>query len=376
MERLIDLKTLLAPLPGESPSGQDILGLPDNVAIEDAARGIEAEDPGHASSGSLSRLATLCLNVLSTGTKDLRVVSRLGQALAMKDGFSGAASSVELARCLIEGYWDTLHPQLEDGDAGYRRASVEQMANRMSHALQFYPLTTASGPRYGYAHYLDARHVDQLRKRASYTAQDGVTMSGEQLYREALEDGRIDGDMFIVAIDNTPGEEILALANALAECEAELTKLEDAWFSFLPNKEEQPDLIRLRDTLAGCAAVLETVISRRGLRGPSSASEGVFSSKVDESPAMPVSGHESSAGGDLPTALTATQLASREQLLQTLERIGLHFARTEPHSPVSFMIDRAVTWARLPLDKVLEEMVEDVDSRRRIEKLIGIRREE
>jgi type VI secretion system protein ImpA len=60
------------------------------------------------------------------------------------------------------------------------------------------------------------------------------------------------------------------------------------------------------------------------------------------------------------SALTqSTAGPSRAELLRALREIAAHFRRTEPHSPVSFLLERAVSWAEMPLDQWLSEVIND-----------------
>ena len=52
-------------------------------------------------------------------------------------------------------------------------------------------------------------------------------------------------------------------------------------------------------------------------------------------------------------------MGSKSELLRTLGEIAAHFKRVEPHSPVSFLLERAVSWADMPLDQWLAEVVND-----------------
>ena len=54
-----------------------------------------------------------------------------------------------------------------------------------------------------------------------------------------------------------------------------------------------------------------------------------------------------------------------------LEKVAAFFEKTEPHSPVSYALRKAVRWGKMPLDKWLKEMLNE-DSRSEMFKMIGI----
>lgn len=382
MEHHIDITALLAPIPGGSPSGTDMKRLPDYVKMEEAARSDDSPhlgdwEPKNAKSFEPKKLIDLCSEVIAAKSKDLRAMSRLGQALAVQHGFTGARDALELASGLLENFWDTLHPELDEGEAIYRRAPLEQMFNRMSQALEFHPLTGSGKPAYGHAHHTEARAVDQLRKLPTRVDKNtGNEVSGERLYQVALEEGKVSGEMFDNAINATPGEQILAIATAVAECQTQLERLEAACSTRMSD-DDQPDAGQLRKTLAGCASLLSEVVQRRGLAVPAPTEASAATGIAEAATTIPaLTGVSAPAVGGTVLRLAIPPGTAREQALGTLEQIRDYFRSTEPHSPVSFMIDRAVTWARLPLDKMLQELVDDDDSRRRIERLIGIKRQD
>ncbi|RDA61909.1 type VI secretion system protein TssA [Hafnia paralvei] len=52
----------------------------------------------------------------------------------------------------------------------------------------------------------------------------------------------------------------------------------------------------------------------------------------------------------------------REKAIKQLLEIAVWFRKTEPSSPVPFLIERAARWANMPLTQWLEEVIEDNDS--------------
>jgi len=57
----------------------------------------------------------LCGEAIAKKSKDLQVAAWLVEALVRRDGFAGLIEGLALIRGLIENFWDTLYPELEDG---------------------------------------------------------------------------------------------------------------------------------------------------------------------------------------------------------------------------------------------------------------------
>lgn len=53
---------------------------------------------------------------------------------------------------------------------------------------------------------------------------------------------------------------------------------------------------------------------------------------------------------------TSNQIASRDQAFQELRKLSEFFKATEPHSPISFLLERAIRWGYMSLPELLQEM--------------------
>lgn len=64
---------------------------------------------------------------------------------------------------------------------------------------------------------------------------------------------------------------------------------------------------------------------------------------------------------------------SREQALAQLRTIAEFFRRTEPHSPVAYLADKAAEWGAQPLHEWLRSVIKDPASFAHVEELLGVR---
>jgi type VI secretion system protein ImpA len=55
-----------------------------------------------------------------------------------------------------------------------------------------------------------------------------------------------------------------------------------------------------------------------------------------------------------------------------LGEIAGFFRRTEPHSPVAYLLDRAVYWADMPLEQFLAELIRDESTLSSIRERVGL----
>lgn len=120
-----------------------------------------------------------------------------------------------------------------------------------------------------------------------------------------------------------------------------------------------PSFGPLRQTLIKLRAQLEEFVPlAEPLPSPEPETEAVMDEPTTEptAPAAPATGVPS----------------SREQAYRQLAQIADYLARTEPHSPVPYVIRRAVEWGNQPLGELLDELISADAESRRLWKLLGV----
>ena len=115
--------------------------------------------------------------------------------------------------------------------------------------------------------------------------------------------------------------------------------------------------------LSQCEDVARRSAQKKGLIG-GEADDGADSMGTD------AAGGKSAKAGSLSAGGTP---GSKHSALTQLTEIADFFRKTEPHSPVTFLIQQAVRWANTPLDQWLAEVIKDESSLSRIREMLGIR---
>ncbi|TFW13902.1 type VI secretion system ImpA family N-terminal domain-containing protein [Duganella callida] len=81
------------------------------------------------------------------------------------------------------------------------------------------------------------------------------------------------------------------------------------------------------------------------------------------------------ASGDMPVVaaamLSGVALQTRAQALQQLRLVADFFRRTEPHSPVTYLAERAASWGDMPLHVWLRAVIKDPAAIAGVEELLG-----
>ena len=73
-------------------------------------------------------------------SKDLQLAAWLTEAVLRKEGFAGLRSGLELIKGLLENFWDTLYPEIEDGDLELRSAPLSWLGLKLDMAVKSVPL--------------------------------------------------------------------------------------------------------------------------------------------------------------------------------------------------------------------------------------------
>jgi type VI secretion system protein ImpA len=363
---VLDFDSLLAEIPGENPAGADLREdfspkaiyrvLKDaRTAARAAERNVVWED-GEASDtkADWSPVLKLAPQVLATRSKDLEITAWLIEALARAQGFAGLRDGFRLAHGLVERFWDGLYPLPDEEGLETRVAPLTGLNGVegdgvLIPAIAAVPITlgTSAGP-FHLGHYRQALELERLEdpdKRAARVARGAATL--QVLQKAVLE---------------TPVDFFQTLRGDLSECSEEFDKLcaildekcgrDDAGYSLAPPSSN------IRNALQACREALEH------LAGPSPAAGAAEGGEA---------GGATAAAG---TGLSADQVKNREDAFRALLKVAEFFKRTEPHSPVSYALEQAVRWGRMPLPELLNELVPESGTREQIFRLVGIRTEQ
>ena len=157
----LQIAELLQPIPGDNPGGADVRYEPVYDQIK-RARIEEADLPTgdwsrERKTADFALVIKHATDVLTKKSKDLQVAAWLTEALLSAEGFGGLNAGLTLIRGLIEGFWDTVYPELEDGEAESRAAPIDWVGGTyLTIATRKVPLTKAG---YNWIKYQEARSV-------------------------------------------------------------------------------------------------------------------------------------------------------------------------------------------------------------------------
>ena len=147
--------------------------------------------------------------VLTKQSKDLQIAAWRTEALLAVNGFPGLAEGLDLMRELIERFWDTLYPEIEDGDLEMRAAPLEWVGRKLGDRAKRVPIV---GSTFDYFAAVRRRRGPSPEEHDTFFEQfdaaDGRTSRAAYLLRQREIADTIDTiDRFQRACDDRFGDE-------------------------------------------------------------------------------------------------------------------------------------------------------------------------
>ncbi|WP_299439373.1 type VI secretion system protein TssA [uncultured Rhodospira sp.] len=357
VERVLDVDAMLAPIEGDSPVGvnlrDDTSGSSPLFTLSDLRRTAAAaersmvmdEDAGIPE--QWGEILDKAPEVLATRSKDLRVACWLIEAAARYHGFAGLRDGFDLVAGLVEQYWDDLYPPIEDSieDKTDPIAGLNGVGGdgALIAPIRLMPLTEGMSGSFGLWQFEQA---NELRK-----------LNDPEKVQARVNAGTISYEQFGQAVLETPNTFYAALAATVQQTRDSFARLD----AVMTEKcgADAPPSSNISRTLEEVADALG-VIMRTWNKGPPPGEETGAEEAADV--ASGADGAAAAGGGGGGGA--AGPIKDREQAFGQMLRIAEFFRRTEPQSVIPQTLEDLVRRGRLPLDKLLEELIPDADARK------------
>lgn len=322
----MDLSSYLEPRSDESPSGENLEYDPAFTELEIAAQPGEERQMGDevvaAEEQDWGDVETKSLAVMDQ-SHDLRAAIYLAEAVLHTKGLPAFASSLGYVKSLLEDFWDTCHPELDedDGDATMRINAVRGLASsdRMVRALRRTGLT-------------DSRMFGRMTLRHLDVAEGRINMPADL-------DDIPDANSVAAAFKDTDEEVLSANADAVASALEDVSGIDAIFTDKTPG--EGPDL----EPLTAALKSIKQALSRYADIGE----EAVEELSVDAAPAQAATVAPSGGGA----------INSPEDVTMMLDRIMDYYARCEPSSPLPVLLERAKRLVNADFLTIIEDMAKE-----------------
>ncbi|WP_226501696.1 type VI secretion system protein TssA [Pseudomonas sp. MWU16_30322] len=352
LPELID--QLLAPISAEAPCGVDLRYEREFDQLRDLRREDDASLPTGVWQSTLKRAnwpevekLTTCL--LLERSKDLMLSAWLGEAWLHLQALDGLPGSLALIAGLCERFPEHLHPQAEDGDQSWRVIPLEWLVRRYCEIL----LTRV--PLFGANNSDFEVYTLEVWRRLKVQQVQANDSKGA---KTSAENARNEQKRLSEQIRATPLAFWLRTQGSLLLSLQHLQRL-DAWSdAYLGG--QGPGFGPLQQTIEALLTLVQEFIAmhpQQPTPAPAPLETPVAVAQVVD---------------EAPVAQVLREPASREEAYRQLLLIAEYLARTEPHSPVPYLIRRGVEWGNKPLSELLGELISADAESRRLWTLLGV----
>jgi len=341
---MLELEDLLAPVTDEQPAGDDLSFSTEFDAIQEARR---ADDPTLEQGEWITDIKyadwtaaeRMCRDLLQTRTKDMRLAAWFTEAQAQLHGFPGVALGFRTMSGLFDRYWDEVHPRAEDGDFEERIGNVSWLLSNALQWLRALPITHSAHGHFGLGDF-EAAHARSGSGEAGNDDQPGL-------------------DVMEAARRDTPHEYYMQLLEAVPDCAAALQQLQQSVDDRLGS--EGPSFTPVRDQLEHLQKTVRRFARDAGVLVDGEA--GTDGGDAFEAP---------DGGAPSQASTNNGPIATRKQALAQLRQVADFFRRTEPHSPVAYLADKAARWGEMPLHVWLKRVIKDDNTLAQVEELLDV----
>lgn len=364
---LIDLETLLAPIADDSPSGSDCRESPSPTSnyqiiksARNAARAVERNNifggADQEAEEHWRKVIELAPTIIAKESKDLEVASWYAEAMIRRQEFRGLRDVFKLIHGLIEQYWDQLYPMPDEDGIETRVSPLSGLNGEGAEGVLIAPI-----------------------RNTLITEGSSIGPFSYWQYQQALEIHRISDHISQEEKAKKLGFSIEDVEKAISESSSEyITDLRD---DLSESIESYRQISQSLDERCGTYDAPPTSNIINILEECHSA---VLHLGKDKFPVedIPIEEDETS-NGEAPTSGTETKqtlvagpIANREQAFKQLREIAEYFRKTEPHSPVSYILEKSVKWGNMPLEELIQELIPDGSSLQHYGMITGVKTED
>jgi type VI secretion system protein ImpA len=329
---------LLIPIEGPNPSGVNLRYDPIYDKIKEARReedqpppGLTEHDRKVADNPLVIKLTT---GLLTNKTKDLQLAAWFTEASLKQKGFAGLKDGLGLCFGLVDKFWDTVYPELEDGDAQSRGAPLGFVGTKLEIPLKLVPLVEKAG--YNLLDYQQCREM-------GYEEQ-AKTDEAKKKRNALVNDGKLTPEAFDKAFEETPKKFYAQAEQNLDGCLltlAELKKTCDEKFG-----DDGPTFGPLKSSLDLARHSIHGLLQKKREKEP----DPVEKVATAESAAGAEATAEAGAAvrtGVLISVETSSEPADRMDAIRKVAEAAAFLRQREPTSPASYLMLRGLRWGEL-----------------------------
>ena len=281
------------------------------------------------------------------------IAAWLTEALLGLYGFAGVRDGLHLIHGLLTDFWDDVFPLPDEGDLEPRVAPLVWLMDadrgaRLPNRLREIPFFPDSETCFSWVYW-----------KSRYTPPKGDDESDEVFARRKSEAEQRER-RFEEASSSASLEYVTTVYDEIRETKTALSDLDTLVTERFGDLA--PGVTAFRQALDECEVLMRRIVRDKG-------------GLAEETQAVEEDAAGLADGGKdgRPAAANSGPITSREDAFRRLAEVATYLRHAEPQSPVPLLIDRAISWGRMPFDQLLREMIKDSGSQDQVRDLLGIR---
>ncbi|MFN7993064.1 MAG: type VI secretion system protein TssA [Bryobacteraceae bacterium] len=338
---------ILNPIPGDNPSGQDLRYAPIYDKVKEARREDDDLNQGawqyDRKVADHATVIKLTQEAIATQSKDLQLAAWLTESLLKTKGFAGLSDGLSLCRSLVETFWDTVYPAIEDGDLELRAMPLDWIGSRLD-----VPVKNVGLCRDGYNFF---QHKDS---RGVIYEDQAKTKEQKAEREKALKEGRLAPEMFDRSFGETPKAFYAEMEKTLDGCLATLKSLDE--FCTAKFEDAAPSFGKLKTGMEEVRHVVHSFLQKKREFEPDPVEEAPPPAAAETEQGVVVDTSAPGAGAaaaaapalDLNYAFrAAAEPGDRSAAIAGVAAAAQFLRKREPLSPAPYLMLRGLRWGEL-----------------------------
>ena len=336
---------LLNPIPGENPSGVNLRYDRVSDQIKEARTEGEASVLGDLATpkkADYKLVIKLAGEALATKSKDLQLAAWLTEAEVKREGIGMVDPCLKLMHELQQQFWDTIYPEVEDGDVGMRAVPIEWACNRIADMLREAPITKDGLNFYQYGE----------SRRVGYEADIGYDDNKAETRRLAIEDGKLTGEDWDKSFGSTPKAWYVAMDEAMRASMETVESMQ----AFCEEKygDDGPAFGKLRTALEEVGAVVARLLNEKRKIEPDEPGDGeeAAAEEAPASDAEPEAYADASADAapavrTKPGKSVSAEPVDRDDAIARIHACARFLQKENSSSPIAYLVQTALRLGEL-----------------------------
>jgi type VI secretion system protein ImpA len=198
---------------------------------------------------------SLAGETIAKRSKDLQLAVWLVDAHVRKERFTALTPGFDFLRGFVDDFWDTLYPEIDDGDVEERAGLLAWLGLKLEEPLRLLPL--AGG--FSWSHYKESLTVG--------TEADAKTQELRQKREQLLGEGKISGEQWTEAVVAAKKVDCERLEKTLGTALESLDRLGEVCDRRFP--ADPPSFRKTRSAMEEISGLVRAIIFEKG--GPATA---------------------------------------------------------------------------------------------------------